>query len=277
LGTILLVASKTDLAGMNMRERLLGLESWDEPGSFEGSKLHRFRDFIMTTTGEPLLERDNIDVAFLKGTGIKPDCVVYLSKHRSESNMKSLTVHPIGNFAKAEYGGRDGSLVPASPAFMTGALRGLKAEARELGLKYNVSFEATHHGPYLETPTFFIEIGSGEPEWRDESAGQAIARALLNATGETCPVAVGIGGGHYAPRLTDVALSNKIAFGHIIPSYAAESVDEPMLAQAISKSGGASLAYFHRKAMKKPVIAKLSGWCESQGLRVVREEDLEKM
>ena len=274
---ILLVASKSDLAGMNIYDKLLGLDEWEDAGVFEESGVCKLRDFMLTTIAEHQLYRDGIDKSFREKTGIPVSCVVYLSKHRSESNMKSLTVHPIGNFGKAEFGGKEKTLVPSMPNLMTSTLRALKKEAKAASLDYNVSFEATHHGPHLGTPTFYIEIGSSEPEWKDEKAATAITKALLGAPEEKYTVAIGVGGGHYAPRITDVALGNKIAFGHILPSYAVDGIDDSMLEQCLEKTKNAKLAYLHRKAMKKPDIRRLEEWFEGHGIKVVREEELEKI
>jgi len=49
------------------------------------------------------------------------------------------------------------------------------------------------------------------------------------------PVLLGIGGGHYAPRFTDVILEKKAAFGHMIPRYHIDSgnINDEMLEKAL--------------------------------------------
>src|SRR6266581_6409430 len=160
-----LVASDADEASRGQRQALLEAASWSAEAAFQGRPAWRFRDLVLATIDGLHLYRDHLDRDLEGAFGERADLVVYLSKHKSESERPSLTVHPIGNPAAAEFGGQPETLVPSAPRWMTAALRGLRKEAK--GLPYNVTFEATHHGPYLTTPTFYIEQGSTETEWAD--------------------------------------------------------------------------------------------------------------
>ena len=266
-----LVASEADEASRSQRDALLELASWSEDARFEGLPTWRRGDLWLVTIAEHHLYRERLDETIAGHFGGPPELLVYLSKHRSESGAPSLTVHPIGNLGSADFGGFARTLVPAAARAMTAALRALRREAA--GLKYNVTFEATHHGPYLATPTFYIEQGSTEREWADREASRAIARTLLGLEPVDAPIAIGIGGGHYVPRHTDVALGRRVAFGHLLPAYALPSVDEAMLAQAVDASR-ATLAYVHRKSVSKPEARRLEERLEALGVKVVREADL---
>lgn len=266
-----LVASEADEASRAQRDALLELASWSEDVRFEGLPTWRRGDLWLVTIAEHHLYRDRLDETIAGHFGGPPELLVYLSKHRSESGTPSLTVHPIGNLGSADFGGVARTLVPAAARAMTAALRALRREAA--GLRYNVTFEATHHGPYLATPTFYIEQGSTEQEWADREAARAIARTLLGLEPVDAPIAIGVGGGHYVPRHTDVALERRVAFGHLLPAYALPSVDEAMLAQAVDASR-ATLAYVHRKSISKPEARRLEERLEALGVKVVREEDL---
>ena len=191
---------------------------------------------------------------------------------RLKPRRPSLTVHPIGNPRGAEFGGQPETLVPSAPRWMTAALRGLRREAK--GLPYNVTFEATHHGPYLTAPTFYIEQGSTEKEWADLAASRAIARVLLALEPLDAPIAIGLGGGHYVPRHTDLALLRRIAFGHLIAAYALEGGSAHVIDQAVERTNGATLGYIHRKSLSKPEVRTYEEQLEAHGLRVVREADL---
>jgi D-aminoacyl-tRNA deacylase len=267
-----LVASEADEASMNQQRALLALAHWKETPSFEGRPAFRREDARVVTITDHHLYRNHLDRDLTAAFGEGAELVVYLSKHRSESRTPSLTVHPVGNAGDAELGGQPGTLVPAAPSWMTAALRRLRIIAKNL--PYEVTFEATHHGPYLESPTFYIEQGSTEKEWADPEAAIAIARTLLDLRPVEAPVALGLGGGHYAPRHTDVALARQIAFGHLLPSHALEKATEDLLAQAIDCTPGASLAYLHRKSLGKPMTHILEAWLSHRGLRVVHEADL---
>src|SRR3972149_5960857 len=76
---------------------------------------------------------------------------------------------------------------------VTPAPGGLAAEAP--GFRPPATFEATHPGPYLETPTFYIEVGSGTERWTDPRAGAILARTVMAAEGSRDPVAIGVSGG----------------------------------------------------------------------------------
>ncbi len=266
------VASEADEASQNQRRALLALAPWREAPAFEGLASHRREDVTLVSIREHHLYRDHLDRDLAAAFGEPVELVVYLSKHRSESRTPSLTVHPVGNFGGAELGGLPETLVPAAPRWMTAALRRLRREAT--GLAYQVTFEATHHGPYLETPTFYIEQGSTETEWSDPEAAATIARALLGLRPDDVPVAVGFGGGHYAPRHTDVAMARAVAFGHLLPSHALEHLADETLRQAVARTPDASLAYLHRKSLGKPEARALEERLGGLGLRVVREADL---
>ncbi len=271
-GVQVLVASEADEASVSQRRALLVLASWEETGAFEGRPAYHHEPFTLVTIQEHHLLRDNLDRDLGAAFGAPINLVVYLSKHRSESRTPSLTVHAIGNLGAADFGGRPSTLVTAAPAWMTAALRRLRHAAQ--GLPYEVTFEATHHGPYLEAPTFYIEQGSTETEWRDPAAARAIAATLLGLRPIDAPCAIGLGGGHYVPRHTDVAVARQIAFGHLLPSHALEGLPREMLAQAVDRTPGASLAYLHRKSLGKPETHELETWLAARGLRVVREADL---
>ena len=267
-----LAASDADEASRGQRQTLLEAASWSAEPTFEGRPAWRFRDLVLATIDGSHLHRDHLDRDLERAFGEPADLVVYLSKHKSESERPSLTVHPIGNPATAEFGGRPETLVPSAPRWMTAALRALKRAAAPLA--YAITFEATHHGPYLTAPTFYIEQGSTAREWNDVAASRTIARVLLDLTPVDAPIAVGFGGGHYVPRHTDLALERRIAFGHLLPAYALERAPPAIVDQAIERTRGATIAYLHRKTIGKEAVRSLEERLDSFSVRVVREADL---
>ena len=273
----LVVCSDKDAASVNIVEHLLRLGKWEEAGKFEGAPVRRMGESFIATIPVHHLYYDDIDDKVEKALGTRPSLVIFASRHRSASNMRTLTVHPIGNFGKAEMGGRDRTLVPSAPREMTMALKELVKRGADL--KYQISLEATHHGPYLNTPTFYIEIGSDEEAWRETEPARVIAGAVFevltaNATGD--PIAVGIGGGHYVPRITDVAREKKIAFGHMLPSYALEQGWSPeTLNLMLDATPGAKLVYFHKKAIKTPILREMEAWFRQNGVEAFSSKDIE--
>ncbi len=268
-----IIISKSDFASCNIFQRLRDLASWEERGRFQDSPLYFFQDLCIATIADEHIFHDNVDSELAEVLLEKPQCMIFASRHRSESGNRSLTVHPIGNFHKAEFGGKENTLVPSSPHLMTEALRVLRKKAKDL--EYSVSFEATHHGPFLETPTFFIEIGSDKEAWKDKKAALAIAETILEVSEKPYPIGIGVGGGHYAPRITDVALERKISFGHIIPTYALENLGQDFSSEISDKTQGAELVYFHKKHLKGGQYTLWKDVFTQAGLSPVRTSDLD--
>jgi D-aminoacyl-tRNA deacylase len=86
-----------------------------------------------------------------------------------------------------------------------------------------------------------------------------------------------VGGGHYAPRHTDVALKKVVSYSHIIPSHAIPSLGNSTLEAMMDYVCEARMVYFHRKAMPKPDLHRLADFFEGHDLQVVRERDLEDL
>ncbi len=289
----LIIISKPDLASVNICERLLENYSWTRLDnlSYNNQPIYKYSDTaLMIKIDEYHLFVNDLDKIVTDklasdGLEVSLDTIIFASKHRSASGMKTLTVHPVGNYGKdAEYGGHPEELSQASPHLMTQAYRRLYKNSKdEYGeqMPYSVTFEVTHHGPYLNTPSFFIEIGSDESAWTDRTAAKVIAKSIIEILDpeiinrcQTHPVAIGIGGGHYAPRHSDVARKKCISFGHMIPNYAIDGLAENMYHRALERTPGANYVYFHRKALKKDKYRELKKWFENKGYNVVHAEDL---
>lgn len=266
------MASEADEASVTFRRAILSKPGWEEEGTFGGHPVHRRGEDLLVSVEALHLNVDDLDVQVERGLGLRPSTVVYLSKHESESARRTFTVHPIGNWHGAEFGGRPGELVPAAPLEMTAALLALKRLAARG--PYGVTFEATHHGPFLSTPTFFIEVGSDLGAWEDPDNATVIAQALGAPVERGTRVLVGVGGGHYAPRFTNLVLGRQVALGHIIPGYALSRPLELLLEKAVAATPGASGVYIHRKATEKDLVREVEGWCAQHDVPVVREADL---
>jgi D-aminoacyl-tRNA deacylase len=190
-----------------------------------------------------------------------------------------LTAHPIGNYHGNEFGGREGALVKANPPLMSDALR--RIVQRNDMPENQLCFEVTHHGPWLEKPTFYIEVGSAQEQWENKHAAEILAHVIeeLDPHPEY-PSAVGMGGGHYAPRFTEVALKFKVNFGHMLPNYQLEGRDDEDVVRMLRLACEATdtkLVYLHRKSMKKPEERRMSALIESAGYEQISSSDLEPL
>jgi D-tyrosyl-tRNA(Tyr) deacylase len=229
------------------------LEVWGNPPAtgwhVDGANVRQFhpRAFLLRRPGrhihdECLDERLPAELAALRPTLIFP------SIHRSSQNVRALTVHPLGNPGPdADVGGRPRTLVPTDPRRMVGVLRALHEGSS--ATESVVTFESTHHGPELGLPAFFAEIGFGGLERPPEAEVRLLARALLEpAPAPASRVAMGVGGGHYAPHFTDLALRREWSFGHLISRHALEAIDRTTVEAAYAQTPGAEGMLFARAA-----------------------------
>jgi D-aminoacyl-tRNA deacylase len=197
------------------------------------------------------LERSNILFHEIKKDSIYEDSLdkrihadfyVFATKHRGKEE-KVFSVHAPGNWRKADFGGKDGKVCPTSSKI-------LKIFFQELNKNpldgWRISMESTHHGPYLEKPCLFIEIGSNKENWKDKTAGKHIAETIKraieivqeknetkNKNEEFIPV-LAIGGPHYCPNFNKIQLNSKYAISHVIPEYSLPLTQE-MLDEALNK------------------------------------------
>ncbi|XP_018723051.2 D-aminoacyl-tRNA deacylase-like [Eucalyptus grandis] len=128
-----------------------------------------------------LVREDHLDKRWEGATGESVDGAIFLSRHVAASNRPALTIHPIGppHLREDEVllaGGRPGWAAPPNPRIGPW-LRLLNniAESHSLVPEFEVTLEATHHGPEISSPAMFIEIGSTEEYWERQDAAQAIA------------------------------------------------------------------------------------------------------
>ncbi len=272
----LLVCSEPDLPSVNMREFLLGFDDWEEFGGDGRNTYLRCGDTVMVNIPDLHIYHEDLDKE-VEDFGVKVDDIIVMSKHSAASGRPALTAHPIGNYHENQYGGRAESLVKASPALMSEALRLIvgKNDMPET----QTCFEVTHHGPWMEKPTFFIEVGSEQSQWENKHAAEILAHVIRDLDPHPeYPVAIGVGGGHYAPRFSEVALKFKVNFGHMLPNYQMEGRDDKDIVRMIrlaSEATGTKLVYFHRKSMKKPEERRISSLIESAGLEQISSSDLE--
>ncbi len=161
--------------------------------------------------------------------------MIFLSRHSSTKGIPAFTVHAEGNWSnEALLGGKPKSLGVASPVGMLNALSSISS-LNTVGI--TVTYEATHHGPFLNNPYFFAELGGNEETIGSKRHAELLAEAIeksLDADVSYDKIAIGIGGMHYSEKFTRLAIEGRYAFGHIMPKYHIGQVD--MLGKAIARS-----------------------------------------
>ena len=276
---ITIICSAPDLASQNIKNHLLSLKEWKplelpENSGFSAARKSSDGKFQLVEIEEIHVFQDGLDKK-LETAEMPASLIIFASKHRGKEEVNSLTVHCTGNPSEeARLGGRPKELAVSSPPAMKSILKEMKRLAEEKGLKYDVTLEVTHHGPTeLSVPSIYAEIGSTEKQWEDVEAGEVAAKAILAVSLEEVPVALGLGGGHYAMRQTGLLLETDISFGHNFPKYQLDFVDEALIRQAVEKSN-ADFAYFDRKSMKSEDRNRISAILEKLGLKVLKESEI---
>jgi D-aminoacyl-tRNA deacylase len=237
---ILLVASSKDVASLNIKKQILNHYSFEKTAdSFQENPVYE-TDINQKLVKFVTLNQESVYAQNLADSFTQLQLVVFISRHSSESGTPTLSVHTPGNFDKAELGGipRRVSVSPANA--MRDALKAMMRLKEEMKLDYEVSYECTHHGPSLDAPAMFAELGSSPEQWNDYEAAEAVAHAATEAISRfgstSAKTALGIGGTHYNARFTRMALENDVAFAHMIPKYAIPAIDTEILRQCIERT-----------------------------------------
>jgi D-aminoacyl-tRNA deacylase len=230
-----------------------------------------------TVNGVDVLSNDDVVLANLNKRiintgeevrGFEADAIIFLSRHKSADGVEAFTVHATGNWSDdADYGGEPKTLSVAAPYLMANVLRHLN-KANTTG--FEVTYEATHHGPTTEIPSLFVEAGG--PESIDAGAYPIAAEALVCALGapeEAGEVVIGIGSGHYPRRFTARALESKYAMAHMMPKYHCANVD--MLGAAVGRSKPvAERALIEWKSLKSSQRSEIIKRLDELGIDHVR-------
>lgn len=230
------LCSKQDIAAQTIREQLLTLFPFKQTThTYDAESIYQFENLRLVTIDTDSIYADHLEKE------LKSDLFIFASRHKSAAFKPALLTHIPGNWATAELGGKPSTLCHASSAAMKIALRTLIDEQKRLGLEdWACGLEATHHGPYIEhTPVLFIEIGSTEKEWRNETAAEIVARSIIAVAKnfETqYPTVLGFGGPHYCPSFTRLCAETEYAISHILPKYHLKHVSTSLIRHAIERT-----------------------------------------
>jgi len=234
---ILIVASTKDIAGMNIAKLLIEYYKFEKSSEmFRQNSIYlknaQGNDVKLVFVNEEIIQTQFITDYF------SPQLIVFVSRHSAQSGIPTLSVHTPGNLGdEAEFGGipRKVSVSPASA--MKDCLLEMVRLKEERRLEYEVSYECTHHGPCLDVPAMFAELGSSPNQWKDLKAAEAVAHAVMCAVSKQSKykAVLGIGGPHYNDKFTKFALSTNYAFGHIIPKYTVGQIDYSIVRQCVER------------------------------------------
>lgn len=216
---------------------LIAVSKKDKAGVNISTELSQFGNFSFMISDGDILYNESLNRERIS----QFDFVIFVSRHQSAKSEKTLSVHAPGNWGKAEFGGYENQVCKSSALFQKQLLQTLNDNVAKYELKdYSVTMEATHHGPLIDKPCVFIEIGSTESEWVDRRAGFVVAKTIADtiSTFKENPyneITVAVGGPHYCPGFNKIQLFSNVAISHVISQYAFPLTSE-MILEAIKKT-----------------------------------------
>lgn len=251
----------------------------------------RFRE-ISFSPQIPIIELEKealySDISIEKYPELKEvEFLFFAYSHKSQKGDPSLCLHVAGNWRGADLGGKEGKVCMTSSFVMKYLFQKLDENAKkdkELYENYKISMEGTHHGPLVDIPSCFIELGSLENEWKDENAAKVIAETILSLQdiemselkSKGWKPTIAIGGGHYCLNFNQIQLNSDYAIGHVIPDYGFP-VTEKILIEAEEKTEEQiNEVLIDWKSMKSEERQKLLGVIEKVGLDYERTSNVSK-
>ena len=249
----------------------------DDPA---GNNMAKFLSKKMEKDGE-IFRGKNYDLLIIPTPAIKADWLeekydydgfVFLSKHAAESGVLALTCHSTGNFAEAKFGGNYQQVAIPHPNIQKKYLQKLWQNRSQFS-DFQITIEATHHGPTaLNKPSIFIEIGTTEKQWTDESLCHSIAAIVDEVLSEPLPsnpVAICFGGTHYPEKFTKEILDGKYALGTVMPKHALDNLDEKLFSHILERNNNATVALLDWGGLG-PNKKKLLDFLEKTNLEVIK-------
>ncbi|MCX8202607.1 MAG: D-tyrosyl-tRNA(Tyr) deacylase [Candidatus Micrarchaeota archaeon] len=253
--------SKQDPAGTNVALRLSSMIENGKTGISE-------KDLVQIEGS--LLYSDSIVKK------IEDEFIIFASKHKSESGKPSFTIHVPGNWGKAEMGGKDREISFSDPVKMKSMAVLIKEKNKEMGADLNVTLEVDHHGPFCATPCAFIEIGSSEREWKIEKYGKIVGEVISEYEDnvkeiDVNEICIGVGGGHYCPAFNKHEFEGNVAFAHIVPNYAIDSLEYETFIQAFERTTEEiDCVYIDWKGLRQEQRKKIIGFINEYGMEYKR-------
>ncbi|MFT4313497.1 MAG: D-aminoacyl-tRNA deacylase, partial [Candidatus Woesearchaeota archaeon] len=255
---IVLIVSEKDDAGLNMFAHMQPYFQKEktvvDENSVHSYKTQYFTYFLCKIQSETVYAED-IDAALSQIIG-EISIIIFCTKHASQSGKPSFCVHTQGNFGKNELGGMPNKIANC-PVILKNAL------FREIYTKNTFSYidvvnECTHHGPDMQTPSVFVEIGSTQKEWNQKELGYFMAQRILSVldayTGEDSlqsdkPCVALLGGPHTCTNINDLCGKGKIELSHACANYALLDIDEKMIIEMLEKSTRKPMVVLDYKSM----------------------------
>ncbi len=311
--TYAIITYEECIAGQNMKKQLLSLFDFKDTGeTFEENPVYSFSSngtvlCKLYTTKTKHIICEHIDLR------IPEDKIIFATTHRSEQGVVSLCVHVPGNWDRADLGGEEKFICTSMPFEMRVAL--LEMQKLAAGSDFEVTIEATHHGPAVNKPVMFIEIGSSDEHWHREDAGIINAKTIMQVVSKRSridperadarkesasvgqneqdskaeglaqtmeklhegfpPAVVVLGGGHYNQTANKLISKTEYSVGHICPKYALDKLTPKLLSDAVKKTPGFEMVVLDWKGLGGEK-QRVSEMLDTLGIRYERWKNLMK-
>jgi len=303
MGEVVLIAvNGDDIASTNQAKFLLENNSWESRDDVESHPTYAIGNVRMWFLPKRILWEDHIDQRWFNATGEDVAEVIFPSRHAAVSGQPCLTLHPIGVphhpiGEEPPFGGRSGFAPPPNPRIASWWRLLHKKWAKKAIPEFSLSLEVTHHGPILDVPALFIEVGSTEPYWPNEEAAKLLAEIIGEGLGfdnnfsnsawtpENIgePVLMTLGGGHYAPKANKLALEENVWLGHMLANHSLpfgsqkdpgilwkQAIDAALSSTKKAFPGGKVVCNVEKKSFKGWQRQLIYEHLESVGIEVVR-------
>jgi len=266
-----------DYAGLGIKEKLIELFNF-----YKSDEIYDLEPVYVLNDNNIISQiGDSVKIYTVKGEcifhedldkKIEASVFIFATTHASVSKIPSFSVHTQGNWSDDNtYGGKKRELGICPAELLKKSMKFLLEYKGDL--IYDVVQEVTHHGPYLQKPCMFIEIGSDIPSWKDSSAHTVIAKTIISALKDKSEfvTSVGVGGLHTTPNFKKIIFDSDIALGHVCPKYMIDSFDLDMLQQAIERTvPKATLIILDWKGLGAGNKDRVKEICEASGLEIRR-------
>ena len=299
---VLIAVNSDDIASTNQAKFLLENNPWERRDDVESHLSYTIGNVRMWFLPKRILWEDHLDQRWRNATGEDVTEVIFPSRHAAVSGQPCLTLHPIGVphhpiGEEPPFGGRSGFAPPPNPRIASWWRLLHKKWKKRAIPEFSLSLEVTHHGPILDVPALFIEVGSTEPYWPNEEAAKLLAEIIGEGLGfennfsnsawtpENIgePVLMTLGGGHYAPKANKLALEENVWLGHMLANHSLpfgsqedpgilwkQSIDAVLSSTKKAFPGGKVVCNVEKKSFKGWQRQLIYEHLDSVGIEVVR-------
>ena len=258
----LIICSSEDKASLNIRNKFLKSKLFyfeEQDYSWHNNQLFKLKTIVTQNDETNHLGKNEIFLGLTKDpliflndlkldkSQIKPDLLIFASRHTSKTARPAFLVHTTGNWSQnIDFGGEPQELSRTSAFLHKAGFLSLVEQASLIdSIDFSLDIEVTHHGPtILEQPLIFMELGSSKAEWVIDDAGEILAKSIISTISRYLGyveskdqrVGLGFGATHYAPNFNRLLLNKEVALSFICPKYYIQTLNNHLIEKMITNT-----------------------------------------